>query len=95
MTQPNTDLLPENPLSKIPTLVLADGTVLIIFVVICEYLDTLAGGRHPVPALRARSVGRPSTALNALGNGLLDFLFLWRHERERSAPLQRCWTPSL
>ena len=29
MTAPNVDLLPDNPLSKIPTLVLADGSVVI------------------------------------------------------------------
>src|SRR4051812_33779817 len=44
MVQPNPDLLPYNPLSKIPTLVLADGTILTDSVVICEYLDALAGG---------------------------------------------------
>ena len=33
-----------NPLSKIPTLVREDGSVLFDSVVICEYLDTLAGG---------------------------------------------------
>ncbi|KAK0350098.1 hypothetical protein LTR94_030401, partial [Friedmanniomyces endolithicus] len=38
-----------NPLSKVPTLVLEDGTVLFESTVICEYLDTL-GGRHLYPA---------------------------------------------
>src|SRR5918911_4567025 len=42
--RPNPDLLPDNPLGKIPTLVLADGTALFDSVVICEYLDALAGG---------------------------------------------------
>jgi glutathione S-transferase len=41
MTQPNADLLPDNPLSKIPTLVLEDGSPLYDSLVICEYLDSL------------------------------------------------------
>ena len=36
-------LLPDNPLNKIPTLVLEDGTVLYDSYVIIEYLDSLAG----------------------------------------------------
>ena len=44
----------ENPLSKIPTLVLDDGTVLYNSPVICEYLDSLHAGRKLVPAM-ARS----------------------------------------
>jgi len=81
MTQPNADLLPENPLSKIPTLVLADGTVLIDSVVICEYLDALAGGAILFPP----SGPERWTALarHALGNGLLDILILWRNERDK------------
>ena len=38
-------LLPDNPLNKIPTLVLDDGTVLYDSYVIIEYLDSLVGGR--------------------------------------------------
>jgi glutathione S-transferase len=81
MTRPNADLLPDNPLSKIPTLVLADGTVLIDSVVICEYLDELAGGGKLFPP----SGPERWTALarHALGNGLLDILILWRNERDK------------
>ena len=86
MTQPNPDLLPENPLSKIPTLVLADGTVLIDSVVICEYLDALAGGGILFPP----SGPERWTALtrHALGNGLLDILILWRNERDKPEQAQ-------
>ncbi|MFL5334872.1 MAG: glutathione S-transferase family protein [Geminicoccaceae bacterium] len=81
MTQPNPDLLPENPLSKIPTLVLADGTVLIDSVVICEYFDALAGGGILFPPSgRERWT---ALARHALGNGLLDILILWRNERDK------------
>ncbi len=81
MAQPNTDLLPDNPLSKIPTLVLADGAVLIDSAVICEYLDALAGGNKLFPP----SGPERWTALarHALGNGLLDILILWRNERDK------------
>src|SRR5690349_15532170 len=81
MTRPNPGLLPDNPLSKIPTLVLADGTVLIDSVVICEYLDALAGGGILFPA--AGPERWTALARHALANGLLDILILWRNERER------------
>jgi glutathione S-transferase len=89
MTTPNATLLPDNPLSKIPTLVLDDGSPLYDSGVICEYLDTLHDGPQLFPATGAARW----TALRrqALGDGFLDFLLLWRHERERSQP----WQPML
>ena len=84
MLKPNVALMRDNPLSKIPTLVLDDGQTLFDSVVICEYLDSLAGG-----ALFPRE-GQPRWAAlrwHALGDGLLDALILWRNERERAAPL--------
>lgn len=80
MRAPNRDLLPDNPLSKIPTLVLDDGTAIFDSLVICEYLDTLAGGR-----LFPRD-GMPrwhALTRHALANGLLDHLILWRNEKEK------------
>jgi glutathione S-transferase len=44
MLSPARDLMPENPLAKIPTLVLDDGTVLYDSQVVCEYLDQLGSG---------------------------------------------------
>ena len=44
MLKPNAALMQVNPLSKIPALVLDDGRTLFDSVVICEYLDSLAGG---------------------------------------------------
>jgi glutathione S-transferase len=84
MTQPNADLLPDNPLSKIPTLVLEDGSPLYDSLVICEYLDSL----HQNPKLFPSEPPARWTALrrHALGDGLLDLLILWRNERERAAP---------
>jgi glutathione S-transferase len=85
MTSPNRDLLPENPLGKIPTLRLADGGVLYDSGVICEYLDTLHGGPRLIPAEGpARWV---ELRRHALGTGLLDLLVLWRNERDKAQPL--------
>src|SRR5690606_24807882 len=44
MEQANAALMARNPLSKIPTLVLDDGTALFDSRVIAEYLDGLGGG---------------------------------------------------
>ena len=45
-----TEGLPQdNPLCKVPTLVLTDGTPLYDSPVICEYLDHLAGGGNRPP----------------------------------------------
>ncbi|MBI0538007.1 glutathione S-transferase family protein [Roseomonas sp. KE2513] len=76
----NADLAPENPLSKIPTLVLDDGRVLFDSLTIIEYLDDLAGGGRLVPAGDARWT---AMTRHALGNGLLDLLILWRNERDK------------
>jgi glutathione S-transferase len=66
--------------------VLDDGTVLYDSPVICEYLDSLHAGAKLFPAdFTARL-----TALRrqALGDGMLDFLLLWRNERERGKERQ-------
>jgi glutathione S-transferase len=82
--EPHTDLMKDNPLSKIPTLVLDDGTVLYDSPVICEYLDGLDGA----PTLFPRSGKTRLTALRrqALGDGFLDMMVLLRDERTRAAP---------
>jgi glutathione S-transferase len=83
MGQPNADLLPDNPLSKIPTLVLDDGRALFDSLTIIAYLDHLAGGGRLVPPdgdARWEAMTR-----HALGNGLLDLLILWRNERDKPA----------
>jgi len=78
-------LLPDNPLNKIPTLVLDDGTVLYDSYVIIEYLDSLAGGRLIPREGRARFT---ELRRHALGNGFLDMLILYRMERERTPTSQ-------
>lgn len=84
MLKPNPELMKDNPLSKIPTLVREDGRVLFDSVVICEYLNDLAEG----PLFPREGEARwDALRWHALGDGLLDNLILWRNERERSAPL--------
>jgi glutathione S-transferase len=82
MTRPHLELMSDNPLSKIPTLVLDDGTVLYDSRVICEYFDTLHMGPKLFPSdltARFRALRR-----QALGDGMLDFLILWRGEGDRA-----------
>jgi glutathione S-transferase len=82
--RPHAPLMEENPLSKIPTLVLDDGTVLYDSRVICEYLDSLHRGRKLIPENVAERM--PALRRQALGDGFLDFLLLMRNERERAHP---------
>jgi glutathione S-transferase len=84
MLKPNERLMLDNPLSKIPTLVLQDGLALFDSPVICEYLNDLVAG-----SLFPREDADKWQALRwqAFGDGLLDALILWRNERERERPL--------
>ena len=78
---PNPEVLRDNPLGKIPTLVLDDGTALFDSRVICEYLDTLHDGPRLFPfegEARFRQLRRL-----ALADGTTEILLLWRTERTR------------
>src|SRR3954453_24034953 len=50
-TKPHAELMEDNPLSKIPTLVLDDGTVIFDSPLICEYPDCLHDKPKQFPAL--------------------------------------------
>ena len=78
---PNAEVMAVNPLNKIPTLVLDDGTALYDSRVICEYLDTL----HDGPKLFPADAGARWTALRrqALGDGLMDVIVLRLGEQDR------------
>src|SRR5262245_19884281 len=68
--KPNAQVMAANPLNKIPTLVLADGTALYDSPVICEFFDSLHAGPPLLPteaALRWRA-----RRLEALGDGLME-----------------------
>jgi glutathione S-transferase len=84
-TKPHLELMRENPLGKIPTLVLEDGTILYDSPVICEYLDTLHGGEKLFPADGEHWTARRRLAL---GDGMLDVALAWLGERFRPAERQ-------
>jgi glutathione S-transferase len=79
-----------NPLGKIPTLILDDGTVLYDSRVILEFLDAEAGGGVIIPAGKARF---PALTLQALADGLMDAALLQVYEKRwRGAEIQyRPW----
>ena len=85
MLKPNPAIMQDNPLSKIPTLVLDDGRTLFDSIVICEYLNDLAQGTLFPQEPQAKW---QALRWHALADGLLDALILWRNEREREQPLQ-------
>jgi glutathione S-transferase len=87
-SKPHAELMIDNPLSKIPTLVLDDGTVIYDSPVICEYFDSI--GDEEAPKLFPTAPKARLTALRrqALGDGFLDLLVLLRDERMRTNPSQ-------
>ncbi len=81
---PNAELLPLNPLGKIPTLVLEDGSAIYDSRVICEYLDS----QHDGTPLFPREWPERLHALRwqSLGDGMLDMLLARLYEeRAREA----------
>ena len=80
-SQPHTELMKENPQSRLPTLRLKDSTVVYDSPVICEYFDMLAGGHKLFPqAFPERLV---ALRRQSLGDGMLDTLLMWRGEVTR------------
>lgn len=76
---PNDSIKDQNPLGKIPALILDSGEVLFDSPVVCEYLDSLAGGGKIVPkqdAARWRAL-----TLEALADGILDAALLLVYEK--------------
>jgi glutathione S-transferase len=90
MSKPNREVMRDNPLGKIPTLVTDDGRILFDSIVIYEYLDTLHVGAKLFPASGA---GRwEALRWHALADGMLDTLILWRNERDQPPTQQnRDW----
>ena len=74
----------QNPLGKIPALVLEDGTVLFDSRVILEYLDHRAGGGRIIPTdIDARLA---ALRLQALADGIMDASVLLVYEGRWRAP---------
>ena len=75
-----------NPLNKVPTLVLDNGTALFDSPVICEYLDSLKASPVLFPDGGARW---PALTRQALGDGIMDAGILILYEgRYRPAEMQ-------
>ena len=72
------DVVAANPLGKIPTLVLDDGTALYDSRVIAAYLDEVSGGRLLPPSGPARW---QALKLEATADGLTEAALLARYER--------------
>lgn len=69
----------QNPLGKIPTLMLEDGSALFDSRVILDYLDHLAGGGKIIPGDAAARFA--ALRLQALCDGILDASLLQVYER--------------
>ena len=82
---PNRDVMRLNPLSKIPTLLLDDGSVLFDSRVIVEYLAETAGDATLIPQGAARW---PVLRRQALGDGVMEADLRWIDERNRAAAVQ-------
>ncbi|WP_291075129.1 glutathione S-transferase N-terminal domain-containing protein [Hyphomonas sp.] len=79
-----------NPLSKVPSLELEDGTHLFDSPVICEYLDHMAGGDPLLPVEGARRWA--VLKAQALGDGILDAaLSLVMESRRPDAQQSKFW----
>ncbi|SDU28826.1 glutathione S-transferase family protein [Stappia sp. ES.058] len=76
-TDPNDSIRQQNPLGKIPALVLDDGKVLFDSSVIVDYLDHLAGGGKILPEGEARY---DVLRLQALADGIMDAALLQVYE---------------
>lgn len=86
MTQPNAALMRDNPLNKLPTLVLDDGRILYDSRVINQFFDRIGEGAGLYPEdedARLLTLQR-----EALGLGFLDALVLWRNETTRNSVRQ-------
>ena len=85
-TEANADLTRENPLKKVPVLVLEDGRSIIDSIVIAEYFQALAGGDRLFPHDEQRW---PCLTLHALADGIMDAGVLVRLEGVR--PVEKQW----
>ena len=92
--EPGSQVPQVNPLGRIPTLVLDDGTAVFDSPVICEYLDALGG--DPVLIPRADPVARMRVRRGeALADGIMDSAVVMRVESLRPADRQDPGTPAL
>jgi glutathione S-transferase len=82
-SKPNADVMAHNPLNKLPTLVLDDGSTLYDSRVIAEYFDEIGTGAQLLPA--SGDARRDVMRQTALGVGMLDLLVGWLAEHRKPA----------
>jgi glutathione S-transferase len=75
---PHDSLRTQNPLGKVPALILDSGAAIYDSAVIVEYLDLLAGGGKIIPASGPRRFC--SLTQQALADGIMDAAVLIRYE---------------
>jgi glutathione S-transferase len=83
LADPAIDLPAYNPMRKVPTLVLADGTALFDSAVICDFLLHRFGEAPRLPADEGRRWRSRTT--EAVADGLLEAGLLARYEGQRAA----------
>jgi glutathione S-transferase len=81
------EVMAVNPLNKIPTLVLDDGSILYDSLVICDFLAWTAGREDLLPSDRAARF--PVLKRHALANGLIDLAIM--RLVEGAKPSERQW----
>ena len=77
LRDPAAILLPHNPVGRVPTLVLADGTALTETALILPFLDTLGGTYRLMPDSSRAPLG--------LALGAMDGMAVWNRELRRPA----------
>lgn len=80
---PDDSLRKQNPLGKIPALLLENGNVIYDSHVICEYFDFLAGGGKIIPAGARRF---DVLTLHALADGIMEAALLKVYENRFREP---------
>jgi glutathione S-transferase len=86
-SDPQDVLRRQNPLGKIPVLILEDGTAIFDSRVIVEYLDLRAGGDTLIPSQPAARFATLTAA--ALADGIVDAAILQVYERRFRSPKLR------
>ena len=76
--KPNQDLVKDNPLGKIPAMLLDDGHTLFDSCVICEYLDGLHDGEKLIPQSGMERMNALVT--QSIGDGIMDAAVAMRYE---------------
>ena len=78
LRDPHSTLLPHNPVGRVPTLVLPDGTALTETALILPFLDTLGGAYRLLPPGDLRALADFGRIL-----GMMDGMAVWNRELRR------------